>query len=247
MLFLFSLLFNFQADEAVLVIGAGPSGVDLAYEISKVAKRVSLSHHLKENPKTKFPDNLTYKPDVESITETSVRFVDGTEETFNVIFYCTGYKYTFPFLSVDCEITAEDNYVRPLFKHIVNINRPTMAFIGLPFYVCATQMFDLQVRFYVKFLSGQRELPTREEMLADTEQEMQERWDRGYKRRQAHMMGPEQGKYYEDLSSLADIDAIKPVMTKLHNESSERFLDDLTNFRKDRYRILDDETFIKIN
>lgn len=28
----------------------------------------------------------------------------------------------------------------------ININHPTMALIGVPFYVCASQMFDLQVK-----------------------------------------------------------------------------------------------------
>lgn len=35
-------------------------------------------------------------------------------------------------------------------------------------------------------------------------------------------------------------------MTKLHNDSSQRFLDDLVHFRKDVYRIVDEQTFIKI-
>lgn len=55
-----------------------------------------------------------------------------------------------------------------------------------------------------------------------------------------------QNTYYDDLSRTASIENLKPVMTKLHNDSSERFLDDLTNFRRDVYRIIDDETFIKI-
>lgn len=121
-----------------------------------------------------------------------------------------------------------------------------MAFIGLPFYVCASQMFDLQTRFIVKFLSGAKELPSKEDMLRETEEEMQERWDKGYKKRQAHMMGPEQGKYYESLARIAEIDPIKHVMTLIHNESSQRFLDDLINFRKERYRIIDDRTFVKL-
>lgn len=220
--------------------------MDLAYEISRVADRVTLSHHLKEPPKTVFPSNVTQKPDIKRFTENGVEFTDGTHQTFTLVFYCTGYKYTFPFISVDCGITVEDNYVQPLYKHCVNINYPTMAFIGLPFYVCASQMFDLQVRFCVKYLSGLKKLPSREEMMADTEREMSDRWARGYKKRQAHMMGPDQNKYYEDLAQTAEIEPIKPVMTRLHNESSERFLDDLVNFRKDIFRIIDDETFVKV-
>lgn len=88
-------------------------------------------------------------------------------------------------------------------------------------------------------------MPTKEEMIRNTEENMQMRWNRGYKKRQAHMMGSDQNKYYDDLASTAQIDNLKPVMTKLHNESSQRFLDDLVNFRKDIFRIIDDETFVK--
>lgn len=44
----------------------------------------------------------------------------------------------------------------------------------------------------MKFFSGKKAWPTKEKMLHDTEVDMQKRWDKGYKRRQAHMMGPDQ-------------------------------------------------------
>ena len=88
-------------------------------------------------------------------------------------------------------------------------------------------------------------MPSKEAMLEDTNHEMEERWERGYKQHQAHMMGPDQNKYYADISETANIEPLKPVVTKLHSQSSRRFLDDLTNFRKDIFRIIDDETFVK--
>lgn len=96
------------------------------------------------------------------------------------------------------------------------------------------------------FLSGRKRLPTRAAMLADTERDMAVRWSKGYKKRQAHMMGPDQNTYYDDLALTADIENLQPVMTKLHNESSQRFLDDLVNFRRDRFRVVDSETFVKV-
>lgn len=215
----------FLIGERVLVIGAGPSGMDMAHEISKVAEMVTLSHHLKEPPKTKFNSNVNQKPDVVRMTENGVAFADGTEEDYTVVFFCTGYKYTFPFLSVDCNVQCDDNYIRPLFKHCLSINHPTMGFIGLPFYVCATQMFDLQVRFCLTFITGRKPMPSKEEMIEDTDREMAERWSRGYRKHQAHLMGPEQNKYYADLATTADIEGLKPVITKLHNESKLKFIE----------------------
>lgn len=233
--------------EKVLVIGAGPSGMDLANEISKVAERVTLSHHLKEPPKTVFKPNVDQKPDVVRLTKEGAEFVDGSVQDFSVVFYCTGYKYNFPFLSADCGIKWDSNYVRPLFKQCLSIYRPSLGFIGLPFYVCATQMFDLQARFTLTFMTGRKQLPPRDEMLDDHEKEMNERWSKGYRKHQAHLMGPDQNKYYDDLATTAGVEPIPSVMTKLHNFSSLRFLDDLTNFRNDNFRILNDETFIQVN
>ncbi|XP_062563498.1 senecionine N-oxygenase-like [Armigeres subalbatus] len=233
--------------ETVLVIGAGPSGMDMAYEISKKAERVTLSHHLKDTPKTVFPDNVILKHDVARLTETGVVFADGTSQDFSVICYSTGYKYTFPFLSCDCGIIVEDNYVQKLYKHCINIRYPTMAFIGLPYYVCAAQMMDLQARFCIKFFSGEKQLPSQEEMEADTNAEMEERWSRGMKKRQAHMMGPQEDRYYEDLAHTAEVEPIKPVIKKLHKLCAFRFSEDLVNFRKDKFRIIDNETYVKIN
>lgn len=178
-----------------MVIGAGPSGLDMCYDISKHATRVTLSHHQSPSIKTEFPDNVDKKPDVERLTENGVVFVDGTEQTYSVVFYCTGYKYTFPFLSVDCGITIDDNHVQPLYKHCININYPTMALIGIPIYVCASQMFDLQVRFVMEFLTGQKALPSKDDMLDDMKQDIDRRMKKGYKKRQMHLMGPDQVKF----------------------------------------------------
>lgn len=78
--------------ETVLVIGGGPSGVDVAGEMCKFAKRVTLSHHLRESPDAIFEGkrNLTLKPDVVKIGEKKVTFSDGSYQEFSVIFYCTG-------------------------------------------------------------------------------------------------------------------------------------------------------------
>lgn len=223
------------------------SGIDLANEISKVAEHVTLSHHLKESPKAQFSKNFDQKPDVIKLTENGAEFIDGTNEIYSIIFYCTGYKYTFPFLSIDCGVECDDNYVRPLYKHCLSINRPSLGFIGLPFYVCASQMFDLQSRFFLTYLTDQKRLPLKEDMIRDCMNEMNQRWQKGLKKHQAHVMGEDQGNYYDELAAVSNLKPLQPVMTKLHNYSSSRFLDDLTNFRKDVFRILDDEIFIKIN
>lgn len=57
-----------------------------------------------------------------------------------------GYKYKYPFLSPECGVRVEDNHVQPLFKHFLNIEHPTMYFIGIPTNTTGFCMFDLQVK-----------------------------------------------------------------------------------------------------
>ncbi|XP_053674884.1 senecionine N-oxygenase-like [Anopheles nili] len=233
-------------DKAVLVIGAGPSGMDIALELTKKARRVTISHHM-ELLTFAFPSNLNQQTDVSLFTENGAKFTNGHEESYDVILYCTGFRYNFPFLGVDCGIHVDENHVKPLYKHCININHPTMAFIGLPFYVCAAQMMDLQVRFCLKYFKGELSLPTQNEMLEDMMEEIEDRLRRGFKKRHAHMMGPEQDQYYNKLARTADLETIAPVMTKLHNESSQRFIDNLIDFRNDIFRIIDKDNFEYIN
>lgn len=233
--------------KSVVVIGAGPSGMDLTLEISSVAKQVSMSHHLAEEINTCFPPNVRQKPDVKHVEGNTVVFEDGSRQETDILFYCTGYLYSFPFLSEECRVTVEDNCVQPLYKHLIHMDHTTLCLVGLPYYVCAFTMFDLQVRFFLKTLSGEVSLPSKEEMIQDSEKETAKRREKGLKKKQFHMMGPMQDEYYDSLSEAARLPRIPPVMTKLHNESSQRFLDDLVNYRNDVYRIIDDSTYVKVN
>ncbi|XP_033155872.1 senecionine N-oxygenase [Drosophila mauritiana] len=233
--------------KSVLVIGAGPSGMDLSNIISRSADRVTISHHLTDIGQHIFFENVQQKPDVRELDEKGAFFVDGSYQEFDTVFFCTGYKYAFPFLTVDSGIYVEDNYVQELYKQCINIRNPSMALVGLPFYVCAAQMMDIQARFIMSYYSRSNELPSTEDMLKDTRDRMGKLWAEGLRKRHGHMLGPKQVDYFTDLSQTAGVKNIKPVMTKLHNESSKCFNENLLHFREDNFAILDDETFVKLN
>lgn len=84
-------------------------------------------------------------------------------------------------------------------------------------------------------------------MLAEEALELKKKLDAGLSKRNFHMMGPAQGDYYKDLAETAGVVPLPPVLTKLHNESSMRFLDDLVHYRSDRYKIVDSENFIQLD
>lgn len=235
------------AAKRVLVIGAGPSGIDLSNEIAQAASKVVLSRHrYGDDIKNVFPDNVVMKYEISEIKGNKILFEDGTEEEVDIIFFCTGYKYSFPFLSEKCEIRVVENCVQPLYKHFIHTKYPSLCLVGLPYYVCAFSLFDLQVRFFVKTLQGEVLLPSKEEMERDTEREMEMRRERGLKKKQFHMMGEMQGDYYRQLAEQADLQPLPPVFASLHNYSSQRQIDNLVSFRDDVYKLIDSKTFLKV-
>ncbi|XP_062558931.1 uncharacterized protein LOC134223755 [Armigeres subalbatus] len=235
------------AGKNVVVIGGSHSGMDVAIAAAPLAKELALSHRCSERLNI-FYDKVVQKPEIARIYENEVEFVDGTRQICDVLVYCTGYRTSFPFLSVDCGITVEENHVQPLYKHCINIRQPSMALIGLPFNACFTLMVDLQVRFCIKFFSGGKSLPTQEEMAADTRADEEERAAKGFIKREAHMLaGDLQQRYYDDLACIADVEPLRPVLTKLYAVCIQDKKRDIMNYRSNVYRILDNDTFIKVN
>lgn len=67
-------------------------------------------------------------------------------------YFCTGYEFKYPFLSPECKIEVKNMVVKPLYKHFINIEHPTMCIIGVPRDCPAFALFDVQVTYFVKNL-----------------------------------------------------------------------------------------------
>lgn len=173
---------------------------------------------MKKKPNSSAFGDSIRTPDVLKLDEHEVVFVDGTRSQFTTIIYCTGYEYKYPFLSVDCGITASDGFAKPLFKHCLNINRPSMGFIGLPNLICPNQLFSLQTRFCLAFITGKKELPTKQQMLEDYEADLNRQWKRGLPESKAHLLIVDlQDQYYVDLAATAGVEPINPVTNACRN------------------------------
>ncbi|KFB45947.1 hypothetical protein ZHAS_00013913 [Anopheles sinensis] len=232
------------SDDRVLIVGGGHSGVDIAPDVALHASRTILSHRSKDPLHT--GDRVIQKPEVAKIIPSGAIFVDGSYEDVDVIIYCTGYRYSVPFISIDCGVAVHNNAITPLYYHCININQPTMAFIGLPFNACLMLMMDQQARFCLKFYSGAKKLPSREEMFAAWQRDNTERETRGLTGKLTHMLaGDLQQRYYDDLAQIAEIDSLKPVLAKMHADCINSKRQDV-NFRSYEYQVIDDENFLKI-
>ncbi|XP_031355102.1 LOW QUALITY PROTEIN: dimethylaniline monooxygenase [N-oxide-forming] 3-like [Photinus pyralis] len=223
-------------DRRVLVVGSRSSARDIVHYISLVANHVSIK------PEglcfVAFGEKVSSKPVIKELREHhSVVFEDGTEEIIDDIVYCTGYDYSYPFLSRDCGITIEDKHVNPLYLHMVNINHPTMFFIGVPFLVCTLPMFNLQVRFCIEVMKQNFKLPSKGLMLEDLDDEIKEKDKLNVPRWQIHRMGKFQEQYWAKVAQIASIKPLPPVLCRIYEESRKQRLLDRC------YRIIDDENF----
>lgn len=234
--------------EKVLLIGAGPSGLEIALEVGEFVEKLHWSHHTIKTYGRKInvrmSNRVIEKPDVERFTENEVVFIDGSREKITTIIYATGYDFTFPFLSVDCGVSVQDKHIEPLYHHIININRPTMAFIQLTFFGLTLPLADLQVRFVLKFWKREKMLPSKDQMLADERADIEQRISKNIDRRKFHFLGPAHKEYYKNLARLADVEPIRPVMGLIFDDSIMKLFDNFNTFRNFNYEIIDNENFI---
>ncbi|XP_050540147.1 senecionine N-oxygenase-like isoform X2 [Daktulosphaira vitifoliae] len=229
-------------NKKTVVVGSGFSGLDISFEISNTASKVYLSHHserLKNSLSGNIPSNFIQKGDIHNILEDGVIFDDGSFETVDSIIFCTGYKFDYPFLSPECGIYIENNHIQPLFKHIVNIEHPTMCFLGIPIKTAPFPLFDLQARFAKTFLSGTKCLPNKGDMLEDTRKDVEKRLANGARKNELHDLAAKSKDYFDDLANFADIKPIAPVILRIFCEAFMRVMTNFFSYRKDLYKIID--------
>merc|ERR1719469_1220871 len=116
--------------------------------------------------------------------------VDGDSLSCDVLVLCTGYEYSFPFLSPGCDVTVHNRQVKPLYKHLIHTTHPSLCFIGIPVQILPFPQFNLQVQLFVNSLLGKVKLPSKEKMDQDTEKEHQ--WkanELGKQQKHFHKMG----------------------------------------------------------
>lgn len=232
----------------VLLIGSGASALDMVITIGKVTEKVSWVHKIKEKHGISFefelPKSVIEMPEVKRIIDNGAEFDDGTSEEFDIIVFATGYDFTFHFLSVDSGIYVTDKSVYPLYKHCININKPTMLIIGLPFFALGTPMFELQINFCLEFLSGRKSLPPKKEMYSYSEEYITSRKSSESVDHKVHYLGLKKHEsYYHDLAECAEIEPIKPVFAKILNHSFEHIVKDFLSFRNYNSKNLNDHEF----
>ncbi|XP_023932680.1 flavin-containing monooxygenase FMO GS-OX-like 7 [Lingula anatina] len=230
------------ANKVVCCVGCGASGQDIALEVASKAKQVYLSHN-KPALSTSLPDNLSQTSGIVELTVDGGMMKNGQKLEFDVLLLCTGYHYSFPFLSANCHVNIDDGRVTPLYKHIVHTEFPTLFFIGICTKLCPFPQFHNTVKFILATLDGTFQLPSKEDMMAEEQREFEWRLKKGYAHRHAHLMGPLQWDYFNELADLGKYERLPKAVQNLFDEIHRTRCNDLQNYRNINYQITGPDTF----
>jgi cation diffusion facilitator CzcD-associated flavoprotein CzcO len=191
-------------NKKVIVIGGGASGLDIGNQISVVCKKPLLNSIRSEEPlklgqevKEEVPPIAEYL-----VQDRSVRFEDGRiEKDIDAIVYCTGYLYAYPFLSsLDPPVVTTGRRVRGLYRQILHILYPTLAFTAVSQKVIPFPLSEAQGAVIAKVWSGKLVLPEKEVMNAWEKRKVEELGDTT----NFHVLGfPKDADYINELHDWA--------------------------------------------
>ena len=202
-------------DMDVVVFGGGMSGSDISLDLSDKAKRIYFSHRNPLFKHTEFPSNIEQVPPIFKITDDGlVQFTDGRTQRADAILLCTGYRYSFPFLSPECHVTVdlEGKRVNSLYMGVFHPEHPSLSFVGVQTYVLPFPIFAIQAQCIMAVLSGKAKLPSREEMEKVIIHEREKLEFAGLPAKEEHKLGPKRRSYAAALAKLAGCPSVDPVL-----------------------------------
>lgn len=170
------------AGKKVIVVGNSASGIDIGAQIQTSCKlpliQSSKSESFLVDEPTKAKVN---KPQITSFNSSArcVTFADGTvENEVDVILYCTGYFYSFPFLKdIKPPLITTGERVENLYQHMLYRSHPTLAFPVLNQKIIPFPLAEAQAAVIARVWSGRLELPSEDEMEAWEEQVIEDMGD----------------------------------------------------------------------
>lgn len=172
--------------KTVLVVGNSASGLDISMQAAEYATKVYRSiasasrMPYADDPRIiDVPIISEYKPETKKIV------LDNSKGNFDsktipevltgidVVIYCTGYLYSFPYLKSYMDPKNPDSVVLPsgrrinrLYQQLFYIPDPSICFVNMTKFTVPFPLSELQGSVIARVYSGRLELPSKEEMLA---------------------------------------------------------------------------------
>ncbi|TVU40256.1 hypothetical protein EJB05_13709, partial [Eragrostis curvula] len=234
-------------DEVMIMVGCGDSGMDIALDLCGVAKAVHITAKSVEQATTPAMSkmlanhaDLHLHPQVERLCENgTVAFADGTRVAADAVIYCTGYKYSFPFLNTGGAVTVDDDCVGPLFEHTFPpALAPSLSFVGIQRKLLVPWSFEAQGGWIAQVLSGKCTLSPADEMLRAVEEYCRAREAAGVPAKYTHHIGSvSPNEMFEFLLKYTDL----PPREEWKRELTGAFLRDM-NDDHENFRDLDNDS-----
>lgn len=155
--------------QKVIVVGNSASGIDLSAQISTVCQKPVIVSEKATAAAVEERDWARRVPEISEfiLEDRAVRFSNGElERDIDAVVFCTGYFYSFPFLqSLSPPVITDGSSARHLYEHILYIEDPTLAFLGIPQRVVPFPVSEAQAGYVARLWSDRLPLPAHTEML----------------------------------------------------------------------------------
>ncbi|KAI6653974.1 hypothetical protein LOD99_3150 [Oopsacas minuta] len=164
--------------------------------------------------------SIVVKPNIRSITETGVQFIDNTSVDADVIAYCTGYSIGFPFLASGIINTLDNNV--ELYKYVFPPHlKGSLAILGCVQPLGAINpIAELQARWVMMIFNKVLKLPTQPLMEKDIKMK-REKMSRAFTKSRRHTIQVDYQNYSDEISNLFDA---KPRFLQLLFEDPRLFM-----------------------
>ena len=159
----------------LLLIGARWSAEDLALQAHKFgAKSVVISWQTMPHGQGwfKFPGTITQHPQVERFINNTAYFKDGFKADFDMVIFCTGYKWHYPFMADDLRLKEQLFVVsKEFYKATLWLNggNGKVLYMGAPYTIYTFTFFEAQASWACKYIMKEIDVPSPDEMVADSE------------------------------------------------------------------------------
>lgn len=185
----------------VLVIGARSSATDIAREIASVAEKVVVSDR-NNNFGSRTYGNIVHSTAVARFRaeNNSFIFTNGISQSdIDVVMFCTGYLYDFPFLAKEILNIDSGRAVTNLYEHMFYNEDTSLSFVGLPWSVTPFYMFHLQAQYIAAIIQRRAVLPSYNDRVQWTMNRVNQFKEISQFPDKYHYLGDDQWEYFRFL------------------------------------------------
>lgn len=151
-----------------MIVGNSASGIDIGSQISRVCQPPLLVSQRRPGYYLGVQSECKEIPEIAEflLDQRSLRFTnDVIVRDVDAVVFCTGYLYSYPFLSsLQPALISDGLRTQHLYKHIFYMYGPTLAFVAVPQKIIPFPLSESQAAVIARVWAGRLKLPGLEEM-----------------------------------------------------------------------------------